>query len=335
MEYLLGKASKYDITNHYGLTIVPADTLINDDYLELMRKHRIDLDSIILDLENYNGDIHPKILQQTVNRSKDLFDTIKISRKIPLIEIRKEILPIVQQTSENANVFKLFEAVRAKDDYTYEHNIGVGVLSTLIGRWIDLSELELSTLTLAATLHDVGKVKIPIEVLNKPGKLTKEEYQLVKQHTIFGYELLKETTGLSSRVALVALQHHEREDGQGYPFGLKKDKIDLFSSIVAVADIFHAMSSKRPYHEPIPFYEIINQMRIGKFGELNPYIVSVFIDNIMKHLIGEKVVLTDGSFGEVVYLNPHCLEKPLVKVDDHFWDLSRERDIQIKEVVIV
>jgi len=336
MEHLIGRKVTNDIINNYGVTIIPAQTIMNHESIKLIYNHKIDVDSIILSSEvETNKYVQTnKLVQDTVTRSKELFTSIISSRKIPLMEIRKEILPVIQDVSRNTSLFELFEIVRAKDDYTYQHNIGVGILSTLIGRWMNLDETEISILSLAATMHDIGKLKIPLEILNKPDKLTSEEFELVKKHTIFGYEMLKETTGITQRIANVALHHHEREDGQGYPLGLKKGTIDTFSSIVAVADIYHAMSSKRPYHDPIPFQEIVTQMRQGKFGELNPQIVSLFLENIMKNLVGKPVVLTDGRVGEVIYLNPHSIETPLVKVDDEFLDLSQYRNVQIKDIIV-
>ncbi|MGO4543620.1 HD-GYP domain-containing protein [Paenibacillus sp. 2TAB23] len=337
MEQLIGKIMKQDILNAYGVTIVPANAILTRESLQLMVNHRIDLDSIVI-AEHHKPILETTIqigelVQQTVSVSKELFESILVSRKVPLMEIRNEVLPAILQLSKNPDIFELFEAVKAKDDYVYQHNVGVGVISTLIGRWMNLDDSELSILSLAATLHDVGKVKLPLEVLNKPGKLNEVEFQLIKKHTIYGYELLKGTTGLSLRIARVALQHHEREDGNGYPLGLKKENIDLFSSIVSVADIFHAMSSKRPYHEPLSFHEIVSQMSKGKFGALNPQIISVFIENMMKRLVGRQVMLTDGRAGEVVYLNPHNIETPLIKLADYFLDLSQERDIHIKSVI--
>ncbi|MFD2880941.1 HD-GYP domain-containing protein [Paenibacillus rhizoplanae] len=220
---------------------------------------------------------YQKMVNSTVDLSKELFESYRISRKIPLADIRKDVLPVIQEISRNPDIFALFHSVQGKDDYTYQHNIGVAVLSTLIGRWLEMSEAELSVLSMAATLHDIGKLKIPSELLNKPGKLTDEEFTQVKKHTVYGYEILKETTGANSRIALVALQHHERNDGKGYPLGLTDEQIDPYSKIVAVADIFfHAMSSKRPYHEPMPFHMIVDQMRRGSFGALDPHIVTVF-----------------------------------------------------------
>ncbi|GAA4841211.1 HD-GYP domain-containing protein [Paenibacillus vulneris] len=335
MEHLIGKQVKHDIINAYGATVLPARTIIDHEALTVLSNHRIPLEHIAvvdLTLPEEDGEA-AALLEQTVAVSKELIVSIKRSRKIPVIEIRKEILPAIRQIAERDNLFQLFELVKAKDDYTYQHNIGVGVLSTLIGRWMNLSEPELANLSLAATLHDIGKVKIPDEILNKPDKLTDDEYELVKKHTIFGYEMLRDTRGISHRIALVALQHHEREDGRGYPFGLQKPKIDLLSSIVAVADIFHAMSSKRPYHEPLPFYEIVSQMQRGKFGELDPKIISLFVDNMIRRLVGKQVVLTDGRVAEVVYLNPHHMEAPLVKIEEEFIDLSRESSLQIREIL--
>ncbi|RKP56101.1 HD-GYP domain-containing protein [Cohnella endophytica] len=340
MERFLGKLVLNDISNSRGVTIIPAQTVIDRDAVRLMINHKISMESIAVALDIPEVPISSpelaarKLTDETVEISKELFESIKSSRKIPLMEIRKDVLPAIHSLSKNPNLFELFETVKAKDDYTYQHNVGVGILATLIGRWMGLNDLELSMLSLAAVLHDVGKVKIPKEILNKPGKLTTEEFQEIKKHTIYGYEMLKETKGLNIRIANVALQHHERNDGTGYPLGLKKEQLDPFSSIVAVADIFHAMSSKRPYHEPIPFYEIVSQMRQGKFGELDPQIVSVFIENIMKRLIGEQVVLTDGRKGEVVYLNPQCIEQPLIKVEDEFFDLSKEKELQIQEIIV-
>lgn len=332
MDRYLGKKVKNDITNLYGMVLISAGTQLLNQHIELLKNHDIDPLSMILvsDAE----DAYKHSVDKAVQTSEELFQSIGKSQKIPLIEIQEEILPVIQYVSGHSNIFRLFQVVRATDEYTYQHNIGVGILSTLIGKWLNMPEPELSTLSLAATLHDVGKVNVPIEILNKPGKLTEAEYDLIKKHTIYGYEILKHTEGLDRRIPLVALQHHERNDGNGYPLKLKHHQVNYFSKIVAVADIFHAMSSKRPYHDPIPFHEIVSRMRTGLFGELDPNIVSVFLDNMINRLIGETVSLSDGREGEVVYLNPHSRETPLVKVDDEFLDLSRRYDLRIQQVSV-
>ena len=110
--------------------------------------------------------------------------------------------------------------------------------------------------------------------------------------------------------------------------------MDIISRIVAVADVFHAMTSRRPYHEALPYHEVVISMREGLFGELDPLMMSVFLNNMNRHLIGQRVMLTDGRWGEVVFLNPHEDTHPLIKIGDTFLDLSIDRDIHIQEIII-
>ncbi|MCY9664561.1 HD-GYP domain-containing protein [Paenibacillus alginolyticus] len=341
MRELLGKMLKYDVTTSHGLVLVPSQSVLNQEHLDLFRQHRIDFMEIITTTmyEHKLVSVSPPdsselLVQKASQYAKDLFERIQSQKKIPLLEIKNELIPIVLQAAENPDLFQLFEAVKAKDEYTHKHNIGVGILSTLIGKWLNLADNEVALLSLAATMHDVGKIKISQEILLKPGKLTSEEFDEIKRHTILGYNMLKETVGINYRVALVALQHHERADGTGYPLQLRDSQLDRMSRIVAVADVFHAMSSKRPYHEMMPFYEVVSRMRKGFFGELDPHIVSVFLTNMINNLIGRTVKLTDGRSGEVVYINPTDDTNPLVKIEGSFLDLSRERHIHISEVVI-
>ncbi|GGI46117.1 HD family phosphohydrolase [Paenibacillus marchantiophytorum] len=340
MRELLGKKLKYDVTTSYGLVLVPSQSVLTQEHLDLFQQHRIDFMDIMTTVEeeeiesesSINSSEH--LVQKASQYAKDLFERIQSQKKIPLLEIKNDLIPIVQQAAENPDLYELFQAVKAKDEYTHQHNIGVGILSTLIGKWLNLDDKEVALLSLAATMHDVGKITIAEEILLKPGKLSDDEYGEMKQHTVRGYNMLRETAGIHYRVALVALQHHERADGTGYPLGLKDSQVDRMSRIVAVADVFHAMSSKRPYHEMMPFYEVVNRMREGFFGELDPHIVAVFLNNMIQNLVGRKVKLTDGRWGEVVYINPTDDTNPLVKIDDIFVDLSRERHIHIKEVVV-
>ncbi|QHT63036.1 HD-GYP domain-containing protein [Paenibacillus lycopersici] len=336
MRQYLGKVTKHDVENAFGVTILPAGILLREEHLVLLEKHRID-SLFVIDADQSAAGTPADQTREAVGklkeRSRAFYDAFKETGQIPLKELEAEIVPAVQNIARTPGMFKLFEAVKAQGDYTYEHNIGVGVISTMIGKWLQFSEDELAELTMAATLHDIGKVKIPEHILNKPGKLTNEEFELVKKHTIYGYEILKKTEGVSYRAALVALQHHEREDGSGYPLGLTADKIDAFSKIVAVADIFHAMSSDRPHQKALPFYEVVRQLRECFFGQLDPAIVHALLDNLTAKLVGQQVLLTDQRVGEIVYINPHDGEAPLIKVGEEFVDLSSKRQIQIQRII--
>jgi HD-GYP domain-containing protein (c-di-GMP phosphodiesterase class II) len=269
---------------------------------------------------------------ESVLQMEEVFREIRRTKKVPLLDIRRQMIQMIHQTVEKQNLIEIFASLQSKEDYTYRHIIGVAVIATLIGKWLGIKDTELMQLTMAATLHDVGKVKIPVDILNNPGKLTKAEFALFKKHTIFGYQMIKETVGTNHRQALVALQHHERQDGSGYPFGVGADKIDLFSRIVAIADVFHAMSSNRAYRNASPFYETLKQIHQNAFGILDARIIHIFMDKIMQSLVGNEVLLTDGRTGSIIMINTLDPIRPLVRVEESFVDLSKQTALHIEQV---
>lgn len=332
---LLGKKTKNDIV-HNGLVLVPAGIVLEYTHLDLLENYRVDREDIRLieGTDDQPPQADDAVMTEAVQFTREMFDRVREVGQLDPEEFEHTLVPMILQISENKDMFQLFHTVKAKDEYTHQHNIGVSVLSTLIGRWLGWSDDEVALLSLAASLHDVGKIRIPDEILLKPGRLTAEEYAEMKLHTVYGYEILKASKKINPRVALVALQHHERDDGRGYPRGIRNREMDEMSKVVAVADIFHAMSSRRPYHEPMPFYKIVAEMRNGAFGELDPYIVTVFLEQIIRHLLGRRVKLSDGRWGEVVYLDPQEDMHPLVRVDDGFINLKLERHLHIDEIII-
>lgn len=274
-----------------------------------------------------------KTIDASVDLMKDMTRLIIPTRKIPLFDMRKHFLPLMLQAAETTNIASLFATLQSKDDYLYRHPIGVGIIATLIGKWIGMNEAELAPLAMAALLHDIGKLRISEEILNKPGKLTNEEQLLMRKHTIFGYKMLIETVGMNHRQMLVALQHHERQDGSGYPFGVGAVKIDFYSRIVAIADIFHALLSHRTYRSAHTFHESLQQLKLNAFGTLDPQILGIFIHKMMQSLIGNRAVLTDGRTATVVMMNPIDPFYPLVQIDREFIDLSKGAKLKIKQII--
>jgi HD-GYP domain-containing protein (c-di-GMP phosphodiesterase class II) len=337
---LIDRYSKYDRFNERGVLVVSTLSILDNEEIQMTGSQGIERveDDVVQSLNVTNANAasyiqHNKLIDSSVLEIKEIFQEIRVTKKIPLLDIRNKIVPLIKQTIELPRLFGLFASLQSKDDYTYRHNIGVGVIASLIGKWLNLKESELIQLSIAATLHDVGKVKIPLDILNKPDKLTAEEFDFMKKHTIFGYEMLKETVGINRREALVALQHHERQDGSGYPFGISSDKLDLFGRIVAVADVFHAMTSKRPYRNASPFYETLKQMNQNAFGELDARIIQLFINKVTQALIGNEILLTDGRMGAIIMINPHEPLRPLVRTKEGaFLDLSKEPAIHIEQV---
>ncbi|WP_340003541.1 HD-GYP domain-containing protein [Paenibacillus sp. FSL K6-0276] len=334
MESFIGKQLVANLFNDKGVFVLPALTLLNAEHIRLISQHKIILESHdVVHLDS--AEFFQLAIDDCTAAIENIFDQIRHNKnkRIPMLEVRNEVIPFIQQVSEKNDFYGVLAALQSKDDYTYRHNVAVGILSTLLGKWLKLKPEDLSTLTIAATLHDIGKMRIPDELLTRPGPLTDEEYQLMKKHTTYGYEMIRDTIGTNHLQALVALQHHERMDGSGYPFGVLGNRITDFSKIVAVADVFHAMTSDRFYRKASPLYEVLLQMEESVFGKLDPYICRVFINKLMQSMIGNEVELTDGRTGKIIMILTTDPLRPLVNIDDDFIDLSKHRSIGIMRVI--
>ena len=273
-------------------------------------------------------------VEEASKQMEGVFHFIQEKNDIPIEQIKSDIVPVMKEAAEIPHIFHLFEELHERDDYTFRHNICVGVIAGVIGKWLGYDEKQIRELELAGLLHDIGKTKVPLDVLNKPSKLTSAEYNQLKNHTIYGYSLLKRTSGLPESVALVALQHHERNDGLGYPFRIMSNKIHTYAKIMAIADVFHAMLSERPYKPAMPLYDVLMEMDSRKFGQLDPEILFIFMQNMMKTLVGKKVCLTDGSVGTVIMNHPFNPTKSIVHLEDNsIVDLQKDNNLKIKNVI--
>ncbi|MFD0674348.1 HD-GYP domain-containing protein [Cohnella sp. GCM10027633] len=327
-----GRRLRSDLHAGNGVVLLPAGHPLSDEDIMKVHRHRIELTEA--DFEPLSKqDQALQALEESVETIQRLFDDIRQGGTIPFMDIRKEVLPAIVQSTEQLRVFPLLVSMQAKDDYTYRHNIAVGAISSMIGKWLKLPENEQAILTMGAILHDVGKMRIPEHILNKRDKLTDEEFEIMKKHTVYGYQLIQECKELDWRSALIALQHHEREDGSGYPFGVTGDMIDSLSKIVAIADVFHALTSDRSYRNASPFYEILHQMYTGNLGNFDTSILLLFTRRLMDGLIGCEVELTDGRIGRVVLIPPMDPTRPLIHTGESFIDLSKETGIYMEQIV--
>lgn len=334
MESFIGKQLVANLFNDKGVFVLPALTLLSTEHIRLINQHKITLESHdVVQLDS--AEFFQLAIDDCTAAIENIFEQIRHNKnkRIPMLEVRNEVIPFIQQVSEKNDFYGVLAALQSKDDYTYRHNVAVGILSTLLGKWLKLKPEDLSMLTIAATLHDIGKMRIPDELLTRPGPLTNEEYQLMKKHTTYGYEMIRDTIGTNHMQALVALQHHERMDGSGYPFGVLGNRITDFSKIVAVADVFHAMTSDRFYRKASPLYEVLLQMEENVFGKLDPYICRVFINKLMQSMIGNEVELTDGRTGKIIMILATDPLRPLVNIDEDFIDLSKHRSLGIVRVI--
>jgi HD-GYP domain-containing protein (c-di-GMP phosphodiesterase class II) len=205
------------------------------------------------------------------------------------------------------------------------------MLSYYISLWLGYTRKECYEIGRAGYLIDIGKCRIPSSILTKPGKLSAEEYAEVKLHTVYGHEIISNSMN-DSYTALAALQHHEREDGTGYPHNLTKADIHPYARIAAVADVYSAMTSHRVYQSKQELISVLREIHALSFGKLNASVVQAFIQHLMPNFIGKRVLLSTGDMGVIVMNNPVDMFRPLIQINGKFLDLSRERTVAVIEI---
>ena len=255
--------------------------------------------------------------------------------EVPDVKLLNESLEaLLAGCCEETNFLRLISALHSYDEYTFQHSIGVGLLASRIGAWLGLSDEACQDLLLAGALHDIGKCLVDDRILNKPGRLTPEEFEEIKHHAAFGGQILR-TAGLREEIVMTACNHHERMNGSGYPRGLAGEEIDLYSRIVGVADVFHAMTSTRVYRGAQSVYRVLDELLRGAFGELDPQVVLVFVRQMTAFFIGNQVRLCDGTVGTVIALRDDMPTRPLLRCADGFMDLLQRSDLWIEELLSV
>ena len=235
--------------------------------------------------------------------------------------------------STSLELFDMLHNMRSVEDSVYAHSLNVALISRRLGRWLKFSPENLDTLTLSGALHDIGKLKIPEEILNKPGKYTDEEFELVKQHPKYSFDLLKELP-LDSHIKKAALSHHERYDGSGYPAGLSRSDIDDYAGIVSIADVYDAMTAARSYRAPFCVFQVINNFEHDGLSKYNPKFILTFLSHVASTYQSNRVMLNDGRVANIVMLNKNRLSKPIIQLmDGNCIDLSTEPSLHIKTVL--
>lgn len=273
---------------------------------------------------------------QSVDEMKISFmGAIKQNTPIDTGSLLVTVSDLFRSRNTIVELFDMLYNMRSITDSVYAHCLNVALISRMIGRWLKLERHDLDVLTAAGLIHDIGKLCIPEEVLNKPGALTDEEFALIRQHPKLGYDVLKNQHSLDPRIKKAALMHHERSDGSGYPSGVTEDFIDNYAMIVAIADVYDAMTAARAYRAPLCPFEVISNFEKDGFQKYNTRYILTFLKQMATTYQSNRVILSDGRSGKIVMLNQNCLSRPIIQFDDNSClDLSTaSKDLYIKAVL--
>lgn len=244
--------------------------------------------------------------------------------------LKSMISDIVDQMLSKRELHLNLLELKLFDNYTYFHSVNVAIISLAIGYSLKLCNSDLVNLGTAALFHDIGKIFIGTELLNKPGKLTPEEYEIMKTHSKKGYEILSSGNNLSVKTTVAVLSHHEHYDGSGYPNGLVGDKIVLFGRIICIADVYDALTSDRPYRKGCSILEGVEYIMGNSGSMFDPDLVKIFSTKIFPYPVGSSVTLSNGEVGLVIQNSEEFCLRPLIKIisDDQnrIIDLIRNKD---------
>lgn len=264
--------------------------------------------------------------------AKKLLNQVAYNNVVDFVAFKEVKEQISEHFSDNYKMIGCINLFKMADSYTYTHSINVALLCTLIGKWMKYGQNTIDNLMLAGLLHDIGKMRIAKSILNKPEKLTDAEFEEIKKHPVYSYELLQDNVEIPLDVKIGVLMHHERMDGSGYPYGVYNENINDIAKILAVADAYDAMISERPYQKKHSPFEVMQLMQDGIFGKLDSKILLTFLSNIATYYIGTYVTLNTGEIGEVVAINPSCVYRPIIRVHDRYIDMNVDYTVQIVDI---
>jgi len=329
-----------DIFNSYGLHVLSKGTVLQDRDVSRLYQHHIEYVEVeraagsVAVLESVHETAPQRLLssfEEAVAGFGQLFLVAMEEGQLSEKEAEESFRPLMENFREEHDVVSLLLLLNSRDDYTYQHSVQVGMLSYYLAKWLGFSEDEMQMAGKAGFLHDIGKCRVPASILNKPGKLTDEEFAEVRHHCVYGYDILR-ASGFAPEIAECALQHHERTDGSGYPHRLTGSRIGTLAKIVSIADVYSAMVSTRVYQEKKDHLSVLKELHRMGFQELDPLMTQTFVYRMLPNLIGKKVTLSNGETGTVILNHPTDPFHPLIRAGDRFLDLSKASDLEIVQI---
>jgi HD-GYP domain-containing protein (c-di-GMP phosphodiesterase class II) len=270
---------------------------------------------------------------QAIGITRNIVEDIRFGRELYLYPVKICSIQICKYMDSDADILTLLNSVRNKNPYMYSHPVNVAFISVVIGKWLNMDCKDLVNLVRAGLLHDIGKAKIKDSLLNKTDTLTLEEMEKMKSHPVRGYKLLDSVNEFDANVLKGILFHHERMDGTGYPLGLKGDKIHMFGRIIAIADTFDAITASKTYCKKKSPLKAVEEIQANSFNQLDPYICQIFVNNMIEYYSGREIRLSNEQVGNIVYINPIEITKPVVLCENEYYDLSVEKDIEVVELL--
>jgi HD-GYP domain-containing protein (c-di-GMP phosphodiesterase class II) len=296
------------VLNHFLINeIEVAPTLVNGEPFQPKKEEKIE--SSVQKKQTFLG-----YYVKSIKETKHLFSNWKNRLPIDIVQVRNHLLPLLEIAESVPSLIFTTQHYVEVEDYYYHHSVSTALIAALIAKKLNYSRGDQIQIALAAYLSDCGMAHIDDELLFKKASLTLDEYKQIKRHPIVSYRLVESLSSLKYEAKIAILQHHERLDGSGYPFGLS-DKVHPYAKIIAVSDMFHAMTSERIYKTKQSPFKVLEEMRSQQLQKLDIGSVDALVQGLTSFSIGTKVQLSDRRIGEIVFIDDKNPTRPIVRLE--------------------
>lgn len=352
----IGSVVTKDVMGKTSYPIIPKNTVITEKELEILRaflikeieikKQLVTGEKAIIDEKVAPVTKREKTIQTTkkgfveeyrfaVEQYKHEFTTWQSGGKVNISKIREILSPAFEASQKSKSWIRSIHQYANKEEYHYYHTVAIGLIAGYIAKELGLNKGNCFQIALAGCLADCGMAKLPPNLLSFDKSLTSQSWAEIKKHPIHSYQMVKNITLLKPEMKLAILQHHERIDGTGYPLAEKGDRVHKYSQIIAIADIYHAMTSERPYKKAQSPFKVLQSMEEDQFGKLDVSVLNILVTAITNLPLGTSVSLSNGDIGKIIFVKPELPTRPMVKINDtgEILDLINHRDIYIENVI--
>ncbi|MGL4819752.1 MAG: HD-GYP domain-containing protein [Bacilli bacterium] len=333
----VGQPLAFDLYNANDVLLLCKGTPITSENIKVIEKHHLRSLALYASKENISLSVLEPFYARTVDQVRECFEAIRTKRMNSEVyrKLRFAYDALLGVVLETPQCMQALYHLREHDDDTYQHSVQVGLIGALVAQVLHLPSDQVKKVAEMGLFHDLGKIFVPKDILNKNGALNEEEMEIMKQHTLFGYSLLHDGFQVDEAIAEAALLHHERLDGSGYPHHIAQNAIPFLVQLVSVADTYDAICANRSYRTRktplIAAQELMNEVFVRHF---DPSIVMPFCKHIADQFLHARVKLSDGTVGRIVHYAAAEPLYPLVQLENsNYVDLSRERTISIVEIL--
>ncbi|GAB4072041.1 HD-GYP domain-containing protein [Barrientosiimonas marina] len=325
-----------DVMGKTAKPIIPKNVTLTDSHITVLQKflvETVDISKTLASGEPFEPGTADDAAQQSLSAQpaedtfadkyktavsdfKQLFKGWQNHNPIDITDVRQVLIPLFESIDHPGRAVFTLHQHALQEDYIYHHSVSVGILSAYLAKKMGYDKGRWLQIGLAGALCDCGMARVNDALLQEDRALLNRELKDLKQHPVYGYRMVEKLPALTQDVKVAVLQHHERLDGSGYPLGLKDQTIHDYARIIAVCDLYHAMTCERSYRERQSPFAAIEQLRHDQYTKLDHHIVKSFMDNFVNSSAGATVRLSTGQVGEVVYTDAQQPARPLVRVND-------------------